>query len=180
MLRSFYHPQVHWARWPESSLSRIQPLVAQTVKHKLLLVIGVLAGLYLVLQVSAIDERAAPIERAAPVEQSADSDLRRAYEERRSNYQVQGAGVVTRILAEDNDGSRHQRFILTLASDQTVLVAHNIDLAPRIASIQVGDVVSFFGEYEWNAQGGVIHWTHHDPDRDHVSGWLEHDGRRYQ
>ena len=144
------------------------------MKRKLLLVVGVLAGLYLALQESALDERAAPGER------SADSDLLRAYEERRSNYQVQGAGVVTRILADDNDGSRHQRFVLTFAPDHSVLVAHNIDLAPRIELVQVGDVVSFFGEYEWNPQGGVIHWTHHDPDRNHVSGWLEHDGRRYQ
>ncbi|HEY5624048.1 MAG TPA: DUF3465 domain-containing protein [Gammaproteobacteria bacterium] len=120
------------------------------------------------------------IEGPAPDSRVEESDLRRAFEQRRENYQVRGSGVVTRVLADDQEGSRHQRFILQVNQEQTVLVAHNVDLAPRIASIQVGDVVEFFGEYEWNSQGGVIHWTHHDPDGQHVAGWLEHDGRRYQ
>ena len=43
-----------------------------------------------------------------------------------------------------------------------------------------GDVVDFFGEYEWNSNGGVIHWTHHDPQGRHVTGWLKHNGRTYK
>lgn len=101
-------------------------------------------------------------------------------EQWRAGQQVSGIGKVTRVLADDNDGSRHQRFILELHSGRTLLVAHNIDLAPRISSLRTGDTVSFYGEYETNAQGGVIHWTHHDPQGRHVAGWLEHDGRRYQ
>ena len=98
----------------------------------------------------------------------------------RSGQQVSGQGTVTRILSDDNDGSRHQRFILRLDSGRTLLVAHNIDLAPRIAALQTGDTVSFYGEYEWNDRGGVIHWTHHDPQGRHADGWLVHDGRRYE
>lgn len=98
----------------------------------------------------------------------------------RAGQQVQGSGAVIRILSDDNDGSRHQRFILELRSGRTLLVAHNIDLAPRISGLAVGDTVSFYGEYEPNPQGGVIHWTHHDPQGRHVGGWLEHRGRRYQ
>lgn len=97
-----------------------------------------------------------------------------------SGSQVAGSGIVVRILSDDNDGSRHQRFILELASGQTVLVAHNIDLAPRIAGINRGDTVEFNGEFESNPQGGVIHWTHHDPRGMHVGGWLKHEGRTYQ
>lgn len=119
-------------------------------------------------------------EDVAPTSVVQGSELRQAFEEQRVNYQVAGDGVVTRILSDDNDGSRHQRFVLELEPEFTVLVAHNIDLAPRIESIAIGDVVAFFGEYEWNAQGGVIHWTHHDPDGEHVGGWLEHGGRRYE
>ena len=98
----------------------------------------------------------------------------------RSGDQVLGTGVVTRVLSDDNDGSRHQRFIVKLASGRTLLVAHNIDLAPRINALQQGDTIRFFGESEWNDKGGVIHWTHHDPKGRHVPGWIEHDGMRYQ
>ncbi len=103
-----------------------------------------------------------------------------AYQNRLSNIQVRGLGKVSRILSDDNKGSRHQRFILRLSSGQTLLVAHNIDLAPRINNLQNGDSVQFNGEYEWNSKGGVIHWTHHDPGGQHVDGWLEHNGRKYK
>lgn len=106
--------------------------------------------------------------------------LARAFEDHSSNIQVEGGGVVTRILPDDNDGSRHQRFIIELGSGQTLLMSHNIDLAPRIAALREGDRISFYGEYEWNPQGGVIHWTHRDPDGQHPGGWIEHNGRTYQ
>lgn len=98
----------------------------------------------------------------------------------RSGEQVQSSGTVSRILSDDNEGSRHQRFIVQLSSGRTVLIAHNIDLAPRVGSLNVGDTVSFYGEYETNDRGGVIHWTHHDPRGSHVGGWVEHKGRRYE
>lgn len=98
----------------------------------------------------------------------------------RSGEQVQGSGSVVRILADDNDGSRHQRFILEVDDGRTLLVAHNIDIAPRIAGLKIGDTVAFYGEYEWNDKGGVIHWTHHDPNGRHPDGWLKHGGRTYQ
>jgi len=111
---------------------------------------------------------------------NADDVIGEAFSERRNNLQVAGSGMVTRLLADDNDGSRHQRFIVELRSGQTVLIAHNIDVAPRIDSLRTGDQIGFFGEYEWNDRGGVIHWTHHDPAGRHVDGWLEHNGQRYE
>ena len=102
------------------------------------------------------------------------------FDQQDAGRQVQGEGVVTRILADDNDGSRHQRFILSLSSGQTILIAHNIDLAQRISAIEVGDTVEFNGEYELNDLGGVVHWTHHDPAGRHVAGWLKHGGRTFQ
>ena len=103
-----------------------------------------------------------------------------AFENRQSGIQVTGAGVVVRILADDDDGGRHQRFLLELDSGQTLLIAHNIDLAPRIGALRQGDSVSFHGVYEWNDRGGVIHWTHHDPQGQHTPGWLRHNGRTYE
>jgi hypothetical protein len=109
-----------------------------------------------------------------------DEAIARAFKQRTSNVQVEGQGVVRRLLSDDNDGSRHQRFIVALASGQTLLIAHNIDLAPRVVGLRKGDVVSFSGEYEWNAEGGVIHWTHRDPSRRHPAGWIKHNGEVYQ
>ena len=104
----------------------------------------------------------------------------KAYQEKNSDIQVEGSGKVVKILADDNNGSRHQRFILKLPSNLTILVAHNIDLSQRIEDLRAGDEVSFFGEYEWNKQGGVIHWTHQDPSKKHKDGWLKHKGKIYQ
>ena len=103
-----------------------------------------------------------------------------AFNNHESDVQVKGAGTVIRILKDDHQGSRHQKFILKLSSGQTVLVAHNIDLAPRINSISNGDAIQFYGEYEWNNKGGVVHWTHRDPNGRHVGGWLKHNGKTYQ
>ena len=111
---------------------------------------------------------------------ASDEVLARAFEQRARNLQVRGQGVVLRVLADDNDGSRHQRFVVTLLSGQTLLISHNIDLAPRIVGLREGDVVSFNGEYEWNPEGGVIHWTHHDPRKRHTPGWIRHNGELYQ
>mgnify|MGYP001547395252 FL=1 len=112
--------------------------------------------------------------------QHSNDEIREAYKNRQSNVQVQGQGTVLRILPDDNDGSRHQRIILELDTGQSLLIAHNIDLAPRVAGLSKGDTVEFHGEYEWNSKGGVIHWTHHDPNRRHIDGWLKHRGRTYQ
>ncbi|MDX2447970.1 MAG: DUF3465 domain-containing protein [Desulfobacterales bacterium] len=109
-----------------------------------------------------------------------DQEITDAYQNQLSDIHVSGSGKVSRILSDDNQGSRHQRFILRLSSGQTLLVAHNIDLAPKINTLQNGDLVKFFGEYEWNSKGGVIHWTHHDTGGQHVGGWLKHNGRKYE
>ncbi len=97
-----------------------------------------------------------------------------------SDAQVQDSGKVVKILADDNRGSRHQKFLVKISSGQTLLFAHNIDLAPRIDDIQVGDFLSFRGEYVYNPKGGVMHWTHHDPQGRHFGGWIKHNGNTYQ
>ncbi len=106
--------------------------------------------------------------------------LEQAIQQRTSNVQVKGTGTVIRLLKDDNRGSRYQKFILKLASNKTILIAHNIDLSPRINAISTGDIIAFYGEYEWNNKGGVVHWTHHDPNGHHIGGWLKHNGNTYQ
>ena len=98
----------------------------------------------------------------------------------KANRQAQGNGVVKKVLQDDTEGSRHQKFILEDRAGNTLLVTHNIDLAPRIAGLKEGDRVDFCGEFFTNDQGGGVHWTHKDPDRRHVGGWLRHNGRVYE
>ena len=111
---------------------------------------------------------------------SGDSPVGRAFKNKTSNVQVEDEGIVIRILTDDLAGGRHQRFVVRLASGQTVLIAHNIDIAPRVVGLQKGDSIRFYGEYVWNEKGGMVHWTHHDPKGRHTAGWLKHDGRTYQ
>ncbi len=102
-----------------------------------------------------------------------------AFADRRSEVVVEVAGTVDRTLSDDNEGSRHQRFILKLPAGHTVLVSHNIDLAQRVP-LGRGDLVQLRGQYEWNEQGGVIHWTHHDPRGRRPGGWIRHNGQEYR
>jgi hypothetical protein len=106
--------------------------------------------------------------------------LEHAFKNQKSNFQVEGEGEVIKILPDDLKGRRHQRFIIRLNSGQTLLISHNIDLAPRISKLRKGDSIAFSGEYEWNHKGGVIHWTHHDPAGRHMGGWIKHRGKKYQ
>lgn len=146
--------------------------------NKLLLAIAVAVALYFGIGHQDKTDNAAP-ESGAPASSGHDA-IRAAFDEQRSAVQVSGQGTVAKLLRDDNEGSRHQRFILELPSGQTLLVAHNIDLAPRIDGLTEGDAVAFHGVYEWNPQGGVLHWTHHDPRGQHEAGWLRHAGRTFQ
>jgi len=107
--------------------------------------------------------------------------VERDYAERRSTVEVTADGMVTRVLADESGPSGlHQRFIIRLAgSTQTVLVENNVTIGQR-APVLVGDVVMVHGEYVWNDQGGLIHFTHHDPAPAHEGGWIELKGVRYQ
>lgn len=109
-----------------------------------------------------------------------DAVLQHAYQNQLSNIQVTGSGKVIKVLKDDNEGSRHQKMLIKLNSGQKILIAHNIDLSPRIDQLQEGQEISFKGEYEYNEKGGVIHWTHHDPQGKHPDGWLQYQGRTYQ
>ncbi len=102
-----------------------------------------------------------------------------AYAAQQSNQWLQTDGNIKRVLRDDNEGARHQKFILQLADGHTVMVAHNIDLAERIPAREELSV-RVRGRYEWNDRGGVIHWTHHDPNGRLQGGWIEVDGVRYE
>ena len=139
----------------------------------IIVLIGIAAYLY-------IQNDRSPTDSPSTQSEVTNQSVLNAVQKRLKDVQVSGAGKVSRILSDDNYENRHQRFILRLDHGHTVLIAHNIDLAPRINKLKKGDVVEFYGEYEWNSKGGVVHWTHHAPKGNHKDGWLKHNDRVYK
>lgn len=107
--------------------------------------------------------------------------LAEAFRDRQSDVMIDSvSGTVEALLPDDVEGDKHQRFVIRVSRDQTVLVVHNIDIAPRINGLRKGDRVSVKGEYEWNERGGLIHWTHKDPRSSHEDGWIDFNRVRYE
>jgi hypothetical protein len=106
--------------------------------------------------------------------------VERAFADHRSGVQVTADGAVTRLLSDDSGPSgTHQRFIMQVKdSTQTLLIDNNVDIGKRVP-VAIGDGVTVHGEYVWNDQGGLIHFTHHDPAHTHDDGWIELRGVRY-
>ncbi len=105
--------------------------------------------------------------------------LAEAFDKRLNDTWVEAGGQVVRLLPDDNIDSRHQRFIIETSQGQSILIAHNIDLAPRVP-VGMGDKILLKGVYEWNERGGVIHWTHHDPRGQEPGGFISHQGNKYE
>lgn len=104
----------------------------------------------------------------------------RAFAEHLSGIEVTAGGAVTRLLSDDTGPSgTHQRFIIQVkGSAQTVLIENNVGIGKRVP-LSTGDDVVVHGEYVWNDQGGLIHFTHHDPAHTHEDGWIDANGMRY-
>ncbi len=122
----------------------------------------------------------ASISPSTPSGRQQDGMIQRAFQRHLSHIQVHGKATVIKVLPDDLNGIRHQRFLLRLGSGQTLLVAHNIDLAARLPSLHKGSKIEFNGEYIWNEKGGILHWTHRDPGHRHADGWLRFNGKTYQ
>lgn len=104
--------------------------------------------------------------------------MKRQYQKNDTGTWIEATGVVVRLIPDDNDGARHQRLILDLRNGQSVLIAHNIDLAARVP-LGIGDRIRFRGVYEWNALGGLVHWTHRDPLDIEEGGYIRYRSRTY-
>lgn len=91
---------------------------------------------------------------------------------------IEDTGIVVRLLGDERDETPHQRFVVELGGGQTLLIAHNLDLAGRVPA-GIGDRLHFRGVYEWNDRGGLLHWTHRDPVGQTDGGWIRHGRRVY-
>ena len=103
-----------------------------------------------------------------------------AFAGHRSNLEVTASGAVEQLLSDEtSETGTHQRFILRLEGvTQTLLITNNVSIGRRVPVV-VGDAIVVHGEYVWNDQGGLVHFTHHDPQRSHEGGWIERQGVRY-
>ena len=120
---------------------------------------------------------------STPTVASANMDagaITEAFSAHRNLPQVQGSGIVVKALKDDTKGLKHQKFLLKVSDNITILIAHNLDLAPRVEDIHEGDVIAFKGEYIYTSKGGTVHWTHKDPRGNHQAGWLKHNGKTYE
>ena len=161
---------------------------------RLFLVVAAVIGIYLVVRVArhpttptspaprAVGATAAPAlpREASTPSLSDNAAIARAFANHARDVRVDGSGSVSRVLSDDNQGERHQRFLVLLPTGQSILIVHNIDIAPRVDNLRVGDEIEFEGEYVWNDRGGLVHWTHHDPSNRHRPGWVKHAGHVYQ
>jgi hypothetical protein len=101
-----------------------------------------------------------------------------AYDKSSWDEWIEDTGIVIRLLNDADDEGPHQRFVVRLASGQTLLVAHNLEIAERVP-LGIGDRVGFRGVFEWNREGGILHWTHHDPQNQGEDGYLDFRGKRF-
>lgn len=85
---------------------------------------------------------------------------------------------VSRLLPDDMQGRRHQKWIVRLANGASLLAVYNSDMGDRVP-LKVGDTVSMGGQYIWDKGGGLIHWLHEDPKHRRPDGWVEVNGVRY-
>lgn len=104
---------------------------------------------------------------------------RQGFGKQDSGRWIEISGKVVRLLSDDDDGSRHQRLILSIKYQQTLLIAHNIDLVERVPAA-LGDRIELRGMYEWNEFGGLVHWTHHDPMGIEDGGFIRHKSTIYR
>ena len=133
----------------------------------LLVAIAVVGGGLFYIRSHHNRESAADAARAAAV---GCSQVRAAFQEQRSNDWISMTATVVRLLPDESGQYRHQRFIVRCPGGLTVLVVNDISIGQRVP-VAPRTSVGIRGQYVWNAQGGLVHFTHHDPAGG-TGGWI--------
>jgi hypothetical protein len=101
----------------------------------------------------------------------------------RSGDEVVVEGLVLRVepSAMGPSGAHEHFTVRVVSAGQTVDVdvADNVTIG-EMAPVKTGDDVIVKGVLEMDPSGPIIHWTHHDPELRHVSGFVEVGGNRYE
>ena len=73
----------------------------------------------------------------------------------------------------------HEEFRVRSDDGHRLEIVDNVRIAPRVPVIP-GDRVFVQGELvPQSGHGPLVHWTHHDPHRSHLEGFIDFAGRRY-
>ncbi len=104
-----------------------------------------------------------------------------AYARQHSRVEVIADGSVVRLLGTQlGPSGPHEGFLLRLRRGcaLTVRVETSVDFTGPIP-LRVGDIVVVKGEYEYDALGGVIHFTHRELYGRHAGGYVQLRGTYY-
>lgn len=105
--------------------------------------------------------------------------LLNAFEQGRTGVWVSGHGIVAQLIGDETvSGERHQRMVVNVDGRLDLIVRHSTEQSERIPVAQ-GDTVAFQGRYEWSGRGGVVGFTHHDPEQPGDGGWIRYQGTTY-
>lgn len=138
-----------------------------------ILLVGLIAGIvWLRLQPHTVSLQTARRDASAGCLSAA-----RDFRARRNGIWVTVAADVERVLPDEHGRYQHQRFILRCSSGQTLLIVNDITIGTRVPVV-AGAKTIVRGQYIWNALGGLIHFTHHDPHGGQ-GGWILYGGKVY-
>lgn len=112
-------------------------------------------------------------------EHSSDSDIIRAVnDQRRVDFVEGGNMVVQKILPDDRNGLRHQKWVVRLSNGKQMDAVYNLDMCPRV-KIKEGDKIAMGGQFIWTNKGALLHWLHHDPRGNRPDGFVYANGQFY-
>jgi hypothetical protein len=114
-------------------------------------------------------------------EQPDNASICNDYGSQATNQEVIAHGRVGEILGtRPGRSGSHEGFLLKLDGDcdLTLKVETNVSITGPVP-IHRGEIVIVKGEYVYDPLGGILHWTHHDPEGRHVAGYVVSDGKTY-
>jgi hypothetical protein len=96
--------------------------------------------------------------------------------------EVRYSGTVTTpptFFSSRHSHRTHEQFDVRADDGSTFRVIDNVSLAPRVPA-RPGDRVTVQGELVHDrGKPPIVHWTHRDPGRRHIDGFVELGGRIY-
>jgi hypothetical protein len=119
---------------------------------------------------------------AGKPEQPDDGRICSLYAQGASHVEVLAEGTVVALMGTSSGRSGdHEGFLLKLNKQCDLLLRIEVNTSiTGPVPLRPGESVEIKGEYDTDSTGGVIHWTHHDPEGRHVNGYLIAAGKTYR